>query len=188
MNFERELNELINKYLTPDTSSLQWSLVNDVLDEMLRKRDEKYHERFPSDTQRSWDADLPLGRRDRLRERIPLLLADLSGNVHVRRADSSQIRRISAAPDLASVKPPGGVLCTPANRCVGSDSRLSTPVTVAARAARADIIAFAYTPNMAISGRILLGKINSIIGDAHLRASPYFLTRRGVERNPRVVI
>ena len=33
MNFERELTELIDKYLRLDTSSLQWSLVNDVLDE-----------------------------------------------------------------------------------------------------------------------------------------------------------
>ena len=46
MNFERELTELIDKYLRPDTSSLQWSLVNDVLDETLRKLDEEYHERF----------------------------------------------------------------------------------------------------------------------------------------------
>jgi hypothetical protein len=40
MNFERELTELIDKYLRPDTSSLQWSLVNDVLDETLRKLEE----------------------------------------------------------------------------------------------------------------------------------------------------
>jgi hypothetical protein len=57
MNFERELTELIDKYLRPDTSSLQWSLVNDVLDETLRKLDEEYHERFPSDPEAESEVD-----------------------------------------------------------------------------------------------------------------------------------
>ena len=57
MNFERELTELIDKYLRLDTSSLQWSLVNDVLDETLRKLEEEYHERFPNDPDAEIEVD-----------------------------------------------------------------------------------------------------------------------------------